>query len=376
MTLPSHLIGVFLPIFLYTVLGEKATNVFLYYITGHLAYALLLPFGVRLLDRAGYRISMAVGTIWNTLFFVALLLVAMQTQASWLILFLLAVSLLFLTLFRLSFWMPYHVEVAKLTKKKNRGTSISLILAMVTIAGVVGPLLGGYIIQDFGFAVVLVVIAATSILAFIPFFFLPPANEKFAWSYRKTWQQLVSKEHRSLALAMFANGAENAVGIAVWPIFIFLLLEGNYFTVGAVSSLIVAATIMLQLLAGRYLDRIQARGRMLRMGTILSAVGWVAKIFVVTAFHIFVAGLYHNFARIFTNTPMDTIYYDLAADSGHYIDEITVLREVAIQLGKVATLAFAIILSLFIAIQWIFLIAAGAVLALNALYMKEDVVRA
>jgi YQGE family putative transporter len=375
LTLPSHLVGIFLPILVYTVVGEVSA-VFIYYIIGHISYALLLPLGVAFLERVGYRVSMAYATIWNTCFFTALFAVATLATTHGTTIFLLGVSLLCLVLFRLLFWMPYHVEVAKLTETKNRATAISLILTLVTLAGVIGPILGGWIIDGWGFGLLLIIVAATSILAFIPFYLLPRANERFEWSYRRTWRELVSKKHRGLVLAMFANGAENVVGIAVWPVFIFLLLDGDFVAVGAISSLIVAATIVLQLSAGSYLDRIRGRGNMLHVGSVLSALGWVAKIFVVTAYQIFAAGLYHNFARIFTNTPLDAMYYDLAADSGHYIDEITVLREIAIQLGKVASLAVVLTLSLFVALQWTFLIAAFAALLLNALYSEHAVHRA
>ena len=49
-----------------------------------------------------------------------------------------------------------------------------------------------------------------------------------------------------------ANGAENAIGVIIWPIFIWQLLEGDYVKVGAISSLIVFVTIAMQLSVGKY----------------------------------------------------------------------------------------------------------------------------
>lgn len=102
------------------------------------------------------------------------------------------------------------------------------------------------------------------------------------------------------------------------------------------------------------------------------AIGWVVKIFVLTAFHIFVAGLYHSLTRILTRTTFETMFYELAADQGHYVDEFTVLREMAIQLGKVVTLLLVSIIALFFAIQWTFVIAAVSALLLNVFYMRKQ----
>jgi len=376
LTLPSHVVTLFLPIFIFELANDTVQAPLAFYLVGHVLYAVFLPLGAQYLNRRGYKRSMRHATVWNTVHYLSLLALSggiLTGNAVWLGV---ASSVLALSLFRLMFWLPYHVEVAAFTKKRNRGRSISLILSMITVAGVLGPVLGGVLIDTVGYNVAFGLVALLSLLAMIPFAMLPPQNETFSWGYTETWRMLVAPKYRSLTLAMFANGAENAVGIVVWPIFIYLLLDGNYLAVGAVSSVIVAATIALQMLAGARIDAARNRGDMLHVGSVLSAMGWIAKIFVVSAFHIFVAGVYHSFARIFTNTPVDTMYYDVAADSGHYIDELTVVRELAIQLGKAATLACAILMSFVLAIQWIFLIAALAALLLNSLYSQHAVHRA
>jgi len=56
-------------------------------------------------------------------------------------------------------------------------------------------------------------------------------------------------------LAYLSDGSEVIVGLVIWPIFIWELLHGNYFEVGAISSLIVVATILLQLAVGKLIDK-------------------------------------------------------------------------------------------------------------------------
>ena len=66
-------------------------------------------------------------------------------------------------------------------------------------------------------------------------------------------------------------------------------------------------------------------------------------------------------------TPFDTLVYEISADEGHYIDEFTVLREMALTFGRVITLAVVAFLLLFVSLEWTFIIAAGASLLLNAI---------
>ncbi len=128
------------------------------------------------------------------------------------------------------------------------------------------------------------------------------------------WQRLFSPHNRPIAFSLMANGAENVIGIVVWPIFIFLLLNGNYLEVGAVSGFIIGGTVILQLLAGKYIDEIAKKSDVLKLGSVLYALGWIVKIFVLTAFHIFIAGLYHSLTKILTRTTFETMFYELAAD--------------------------------------------------------------
>lgn len=371
LTLPAHIVGLFLPIFLFVLFGEELWPVFVYYVLGHLAYALCVPLGARFLNSAGYPHSIALATLFNTLFFGSLMVAHVAGSMPHALLAV-GCSLVALVFFRTLYWMPYHVEVAKLTMGSHRGFAISLILTMVTLATVVGPALGGFIISAYGYGMVFLVVACTSCAAYIPFRLVPSPHERFEWSYSETWRMLRSPTYRGMVQAMFAHGVESVVGIVAWPLFIYLLLDGNVLEVGMLSSVIVAMTILLQLLAGRHLDRIRGPGNMLHVSSVLTALGWVAKAFVATAFQVFVAGVYHGFAKLFTNTSIDTMYYDLAADSGHYIDEVTVLREMAIQLGKVFALMCMLALIFVVSVQWTFFLAAVAAFFLNALYREHQ----
>ena len=62
-----------------------------------------------------------------------------------------------------------------------------------------------------------------------------------------------SLEYRALTVGEFANGAEVAITLIVWPTF-HEILNGDVFEIGAVSTIIVAITIVLKKLVGKHLD--------------------------------------------------------------------------------------------------------------------------
>jgi YQGE family putative transporter len=358
------LIGLFLPIFLLITFG-RLEWVVIYYLVGHLLYALFLPLGAQELNKIGLRRSLKVSVFLFAGYYVCLFLFNVQAIN---IIWLVAVALLVLTLGRTLFWLPFHTDLAKFTNIRNRGQSVGLLWATKTFLGVVMPVISGFLLARFGYNIVFWLAIIIYLSSLIPFAWLPRTRERYEWGYWQTWREYFKRSNRKLVLANMANGAENVVGIVIWPIFIWQILHGNYFAVGAVSSLIVLATIVLQLAVGRFTDKLNKR-KMIHWGSALYASGWLAKMFVLTAFQIFIVGTYHSFTQIFKDTPFDALNYEVLADHGHYVDEYTVLKEIAVQLGKVLMLIFIFLLVVAanFNLSWTFALAALASLLINFL---------
>jgi len=264
------------------------------------------------------------------------------------------------------FWMPYHVDFAKFSDARNRGKEVSIIWATKSFLGIILPIVSGLLIAYFNFSVVFVIAIILYASAVIPWMALPRTRERYEWGSFETFRRLFKNENRELVLANMANGAENAVTLIIWPIFIWLLLSGDYVAVGILSSLIVFVGVIVQLLVGKYTDIFNKR-KLLHWGSVFYALGWIVKIFVLTGFHVFLAGAYHSFAKIFKDTPFDTLNYEILADQGHFVDEYTVLKEIAVQVGKVLMLVFAIVVAFNFGLNWTFVLAALASLFVNLL---------
>lgn len=356
----SNLIGLFLPIYFLISFDLSIDLVLKYFLLTNLLYLIFLPFGARLINRIGLNNSLRISILLFGAYFCSLYFLKYNIG------FVITISLFFLTLAKTFFWMPYHTDLAIFTSRRDRGKSLSLLWVTSAFLGVIMPVISGFLIGYFGYGLVFVLATIIYASALIPLLTLPPTQEKYSWSYLETFKNFFSKKNRKLVLANMANGAENEVGVVIWPIFVWLLLGGNYLAVGTISSLIVFGTIILQLTAGKYADSLDKR-RMIHWGSLFYALGWIAKVFVLSSMQIFIVGTYHSFAQIFKDTPFDTLNYELMADQGHFVDEFTVLKELAVQIGKVLMLIFAILVVANFGLNWTFALAALASLFINFL---------
>ncbi len=360
----TALMGVFVPIFLYTTAGEDFLSVGLFFLISSILYLIFLVPGTQFMNRFGTRIALVISGIFSTIYFSILYFMDSVNFLTLLIPLLIAI-----TFFRIFHWVPYFIDFTVFTRDGERGRDVGLTYATIAFLGIIGPILAGYIISNSGYNVLFAIAVVLLLLATASYALVPAVDEKFEWGYRETWNNMFAKEYRPMTLASFANGLESSIATIAWPIFLYEILEGNVLEIGALATLITGVTILIQLIVGSRIDsNIHDKVSFLRVGSSLYALGWVIKIFVLSAFQIFFAGLYHNITKIFTKTSYDTILWDMSADQGHYVDEFSVLRELAAHSGKVISISAIIVLTLFIPIQWTFVIGASASLLLNVIY--------
>jgi len=360
--------NVFVPIFLYTTFNSSFYVVAVYYIAISLGYTLLLAPAMQVVNRIGFQRALVVSGAFSVLSYTMLYYLA-SGSVGWLLGCLLVSNIMYFVFH----WVPMHVDITEFTSERSRGWSISLTLAAASLFGVVGPILSGFVITHAGYQTLFVVALLLLIASTVGYAFIPKVQEHFDWSGKETWAHFCSPNIRHFVLAEFANGAEMVVNIVIWPIFLYEILRGDVLEIGAVSTIIVAATVIIQLLLGKYLDQSGgAKGRTLKAGSVLHAIGWILKIFVLSATHVFFVGLYHNVVRIFTTTSYKTILYDLTADQGHYVDEFSALREIAQHLGRAVSLIAAMVLVSMVSIGWTFIIEAVASIAMNLVRYQQQ----
>ncbi|TAL50870.1 hypothetical protein EPN81_01495 [Patescibacteria group bacterium] len=358
----SSIVSVFLPIFLYEFFDLSIVAVLLWYAIN---FAVKFPFQVwaaQIFSRTGLISSMVFGTFGIMLFYWTFYL--LDTGSPFGPYILMTLGIIGLTIVSCFYWSPFHIDYAKFGPKKTRGAYLARLYALQQMIQVVAPVLAGWVIVTYGFFMNFflgVILAGASI---VPLFFLPTFKVKYEFGFWESFTKLFSKHFRPMSLSMMAYGAENIVGIVVWPIFLYAIFKGQYLEIGAFAAIVVVIGLVLELLVGRETDKFSA-GKLLKYGTGIYALGWVWKGLVETVVGVFAASTFHNVGAILLRTPMDTLMYEQAADSGHYIDEYTVLREIALGMGRVLMLLFLVAVTSVFSIGASFFVAAVVSLGIN-----------
>ncbi|TET84489.1 MAG: MFS transporter [Candidatus Nealsonbacteria bacterium] len=355
------MIALFLPIFLFERFNQSVQNVLIFYIVSGVLFGFLVPLGAKIMSKIGLKKSM----ILATPFLVAYCL-TLYYFASYRLFVFLIFAILTITLFRILYWTPYHVEFAKFTSQKDRGRQIAYLSSFGFIIGVIAPLLAGLIIDQLGFPILFIISMIIIAISIFPLFFLSQVKEEYSFSYFQTFKEAFSRKNRRLLIGYGSDGAQSIVSVVIWPIFIFGILNENYVAVGGITAAVILVTIILNLVMGTLAD-IKKKRFLIKIGSGLYAFGWLIKMFVASGFQIFVVSAYHSFTGIIRGIPFTTFVYEQMADQGHYIDEYTVLREVSLNVGRVLMLIACFILLGFVGLTWTFLLAAIASLFINIL---------
>ena len=358
----SSLIGIFLPIFLYEFFGMSLNAVLLWFGINFLVKTPFFVPAAKLFSRIGLIRSMMIGTVGLALAYLMFFLLDHGTPMNPYLLMGIAVFGFGLT--STLYWSPFHIDFAKFSSKKHRGVQVGMFYATQRLFSVVAPIIAAFLIAHFGYYASFLGGMLLTLASILPLFFLPSYQVHYEFGFWETFQKLFSKKFRAMSLSMMALGAEDIVGTVVWPVFLFSVFQGNYLKVGAVTAVIVVIAFLLEYIVGKDTDTFSPR-KMLKIGSWVYAFGWISKGFVDTILGVFAASTFHSFGSIMMRTPLDTLSYQQAADSGHYIDEYTVLREMALNIGRVLILFVLIPITTTFSITSSFLLAAFVSLGVN-----------
>ena len=332
--------------------------VILTFILGYSIHLLLIPLAAKLLKPVGMKKLMILALV--PFLVVALGALSLWDQAPTLML---AIYIVSWAAYRALYWVPYHVEVTTFLDEGHRGRQVSFFTNLVAVSAIITPLAGGFIIQFWGFQWIFIVGLVLVALSVIPLLFMEETHEEYTFSYKDSITELFAKKNRNLLYAYAGDGAQGVVALVFWPIFIYLILDGNFAAVGAVSSLVIVATIVLSAFAGEWVDRM-SRTQLLMVSTVIYTTGWFLKSFATTALHIFLFDAYQSAGKAVNRITFDAGSYTHLADNGHYVDEYTAFKEMALNIGRILMLIFAGFLAVLFGIKVAFILAAFASLTM------------
>src|SRR3989344_2546422 len=165
------LLGIFLPIFLYTLFEKNIFPVLLYYGLANILSLAFVPLATKLLNRYGFRRALQTSVFFGALYFSLFPFVTKENA-----LYLLSASLLVVLIYRLLYWVPYHVDFAKFTSRGNRGRQLSLLESTVLLIAMVVPAVAGFVITRYGFETLFFLSVLLYLISGLAYLTIPHTN--------------------------------------------------------------------------------------------------------------------------------------------------------------------------------------------------------
>ena len=315
------LISLFEPIFLYHVVGLSITQVLGFMAFAYTIYAVLIPIGGKIAARYGYAHSIVFSVPFPILYW--FLLMGSEHNIT-----MLGFAAVALAIYKSLYWPALHATLARFTGKKQRGREFSMMYAIMNIVQIIGPMLAGFLSSMFGIQSIFVIGSIIYSCSAIPLIWNKEVFVPKPYLFRDTLA--LYKKYPLQFLGYFGYGEELLV-LTIWPIFIYIIV-GNYQDLGSLVTVATLVATGLSLYIGFYTDR-HSKLALLRTGTIIYALTWIARIPVISPFAAFITDTLSRTTKSLVFIPASAITYENAEQT--HIMPFVVGFEQMLAIGKV-----------------------------------------
>lgn len=309
------LVGIFIPIYLLT-LNFSLSEVFSYFLVFHIATFIFTPLSLIFSRRIGYKPIFISSIFFMILFFALLYSLENYSIPIYLIALILGIQESF-------YFTPLHVFFTKHSEDLKRGEQVSHYTSWGILAGLIGPVLGGFIAVLFGFKMLFSIGILFLVASIFPLIKLENIKSDTKISFFGV-KKLI-KENKKFFLALGANDTRSEVEGIIWPIFTFIVLE-NIISVGWVGTIVSAGTILFTLFLGRHYDT-KNKFFFLKIGGILYALIWALRIFSDSQLSIYALSLGAGFFGLMIAVPFNAMFYDKSSEK-EKPDEFIIVKEI------------------------------------------------
>lgn len=333
-------------------LGLSIPTVLSFYLAVYLCYLFLLPLGGRFAIQYGFNRAMVASSIFTIGYYLSLLALPFFYWAWPFAVFMYAAQ-------KTLYWPSYHADFARYGKSNEEGREVSNRELLDLLANVTGPVVGGLIISQYGFASAFVAACAIIVASNIPLLLvrdniLPHKH----FTYRETFGWLTAIEHRRQVISFFGYG-EELILLVLWPIYMHTIIPG-FFSLGSLVGGTTLLTVLALLYLGRRTDHSNKRS-VLKMGSIFYTVVWAMRLGAVTASSVFWADAASRLAKRMVNVPLLSLVYAEGRQT-HHAMHTALMFEMSLVLGKLTAIVIGLaIFTWFPLVAWpiIFLLAAA-----------------
>lgn len=313
------LIGVFIPAYFLTS-GFSLFNIFLYYAVTYASYTLFTIPATMFSHKVGIKRTILLSSLGAVLFLAGLYGVGAYR-------FLFYPLAVYSGLATMIFWMPLHIHFVKNSSKKNISKQTSYIHFTTKLAGVIGPLAGGFLIVYLGFNLLFVISTIILLLATAPLF---ATKEDFNRA-DIDWSELINRRRLKYIKWFMFKGVFSVVAGLVFPFYIYMQTSSFAIT-GILAGVLGIGMALASVLVGKVSDK-WGRYKTLRFSSALLAASFAAVLLFRADLVMYIASPLIGFFSTAANINVFAIFRNELAKK--QATEGMVLREISLNFGRV-----------------------------------------
>lgn len=336
----------FEPIFLYSVLGFPLQKVILFFVAVYGLYLFLIPLGAKVAAARGYEHSILYSSFFQVLYWA--LLFASQEVQFWIYLAPIALAVQ-----KALYWPAFHADMARFSSADQRGRENSGLYALISVIFILGPLAGGFILNELGFTALFVLVTTMTLISNLPLF---TTIEQFTPKQYKYSDTLALYKAYPRQMVGYWGYGEELVQLTIWPIFIFLSVP-DFFEFGTIISISTLIATLVMLYVGILTDQ-RSKQLLIRMFSLFNAIFWFIRPYMPGLGGIMVTNTLGTISKNCLTVPITSMTYDHANET--HIMPYVVFFEQNLIIGKLIIMAILLVILQFTTSLVPILLLAGA----------------
>ncbi|MFA5954775.1 MAG: MFS transporter [Patescibacteria group bacterium] len=339
----TSLFSLFEPIYFHK-LGFSIAEILLFYGAFFALCFFMSPLGGKFVLRYGHQRSLILSSLLEIVYYASLFALGITPLA-------LPIALIANAANHTFYWPAFHFEYAQFGRDQESGREVSARVVLEIIADALAPFLGGLILILSSFTVLFIVASLVMLLSCIPLLFDRTVIEVHHFPYVDAMRRMFSALKWRFVLAMTGNAELISLRV-LWPLFLFLFLGSNPFTLGSLVGVSSLVTMLAVLYIGRLADHKNKRS-ILKPTTLLYALSWWLRPFLPSLGGIFIADMSSRLTHTILQVPQLALVYERGR-SRHHTMRTAVLYEMSTLLGRLLFIAVAFSIFIFFstAVAW------------------------
>ncbi|PIZ98587.1 MAG: hypothetical protein COX77_04090 [Candidatus Komeilibacteria bacterium CG_4_10_14_0_2_um_filter_37_10] len=317
------LIFIFEPIYLYH-LGYSLQQIMFFWLLVYVAYFFFLPLGAMISEKYGYEHTIFYGTFFWVLLYLCMYLIGQYSYFFY-------ITPIVYAFQKSVYWPAYHSNFAKYSASEEEGREISVLYILSSLNYVVGPILGGWILSQWGFNALFITVALIMMLSNVPMLLTKEVFQSEPVHYLTEIKAVWRKANRHKFFGYLGFG-EELIALVVWPIFISLYVT-DFLSIGGLVAIGTLVTAVVTLIVGRLSDKTEA-GKILHIGACFYFLNWLARLAIARPLGVLMTDTVSQMTKNTILVPMITMFYR-ESRRPEAIHQVLFL-EMTLAVGKVA----------------------------------------